>query len=44
MEENSGSGTSTIENSEEYIPDGIERDPGLTTDAPHVSQVFPIIT
>ena len=39
MEQNSDSGISTIENREEYTPEGIEGDPGLAMDVPHVSQV-----
>ena len=38
-EENSDSGTSAIENIEEYAPEELNRDPGLPGDAPHVSQV-----
>ena len=37
--ENSDSGTSIIENIEEYTREEVKRDPGLLTDAPHVSQV-----
>ena len=39
MEQNSDSGTSAIENTEEYTPEGTERDSGLSTDVPHMSQV-----
>lgn len=39
MEQNSDSGMSTIENSEEYGPEGIEGDPGLSTEVPHLPDV-----
>lgn len=42
IEENSDCGTSTIENSEDYMPEGIEIDPELSTDvsqASHASQM-----
>jgi len=39
MEENSESGISTIENREECMSEGIERDHGLATDVPHLPHV-----
>ena len=42
MEENSGYGTSNIENNEEYLPKENEEGPGHATDAPHVPHVSQI--
>jgi hypothetical protein len=39
IEENLDSDTSTIEDREEYNPAGTEKDPGLSTDVPHTSQL-----
>ena len=39
MEENSGSGTSNIENNEEYPSKEKEEGPGHATDVPHVPHV-----
>jgi hypothetical protein len=39
MEENSDCGTSIIENIEEYTPEGLEGDPGLSSEVSHLPQV-----